>query len=288
MENTGHNVVVKITKRRRDNTIKIVEVEREINNTDGLVECPNKTTKQIAPQKPPNLIGDSFSPKSYISNSETICDLETKVSYGLNALETHYLDSPSDSDYEVVEEDNTHYIAVLPVSDFIYMREVELTHPYTNWFYNLHLISNYHNQIPIFPLDNIDESFRYKTYAKHLMQQEWGLAKKHIHLIKHVFTRNNIHLYMGFVKSRTFSKEIPLSLNVSDKKAYCWKEYLISINSETQKPKTRPYNLPFPKSMKDGYQIELIYPTNPTKTTNRKRSVTCKLEEIFSLVTQIK
>lgn len=312
MPSADENVIVKITKRRKDDNIKIINLNNsktlektepitekhenntlDIDNTDifldkEITETTNDKNSNLNNHdnslnndlKAIDIIGDS---EDYLDeiNKKTILvnDISTKIT---TENEEYYKDSDSVSESDSETDDTQHYISIITVSDYIHMPKVEVKSPFEYWLYNLALIQNCNNEIPIFPLENIDENFRYKSFAKQIMKREWGVDKKNIKTIKHIFTKNNVHFYLGLIKSKRVVSPIPNILNTIDKQNYCWRDYLIMINSKFKKPKTRPYSLELPPNMSNKYFIKLVH------TNLMKKTIKCSLDIIFKLVNEIR
>ncbi len=307
------HVVLKITKKRRDNTIKIVTLEQdesqivsnsdnvthimtdqssttdqEIIDSDGVtvkiekakninvipVAKPLTTVEETQPiLEPPNLTGEN--PKDIVIDSDTTkitTDITTKKQFTLST-DVYYESESSDDD------ENLHYLALLPVGDCFYNNNNDPPSPFTKfWLYNIHLLTTYGNNIPMFPLDEIEDGFKYKTYIKKILKQEWKIHKRSIHTIKHVFTQKNVHFYMVFLNSRLDARHIKTSLNVTNKDEICWKDYLIQMPIDQKpKPENRPYQFKYPELMKSSNYI--------FKFPGKK--LTYGLEEVFNLITEL-
>ena len=155
------------------------------------------------------------------------------------------------------------------------MKDIPLTKMTKTWLYNINIIITNTYKLALFPLDNIDDNFKYKSYIKKIMQEEWNITKKSIASIKHLFTENNIHFYVTYISSKKGLINIPSSMNRDKDVKYCWKNYLIPIDISISRPDSRPYKIPFPPSMKNNHKLEYNY-------GNRVKY--CDLEPIFNMI----
>ena len=302
------HIISKITKRKRNDELEIVVYDidsifnksdihtitgddnndnnNDNNNDDMVVNNPtvkvsvslNITRVKKPPviienlDEIPNITGDYLD-----KGGQTNQNNQNKED--ITCVKNYNLDEPHHSDYfssDSEMDDDTHYLAILPVGDYIYMRNNPVSNNCKKWLYNIYTLTTYNNSIFTLPLTDIDDNFKYKPYIKKIMKQRWNISKNTIHTIKHVFTKKNVHFYLTFLRHRSDNLSIKNSINVSVQDEFCWKDYLIMIPSSTPKPKIRPYLLEYPNNMKMD-KHHLYFQGKPFG---------CGLEQVFNIITK--
>jgi len=133
-------------------------------------------------------------------------------------------DTTDINDVEMVsEQDNEnyyHYITLCILSD---INGFDMKKDFSKMFsinlYQYSLIIRSDDKLPTFAIVEVDENFKYKTYIKSLLLENFGIKNKDIVKIKHMNTNKNFHNY--FVRIND-NHNLPCSMTVApSKKLYC-------------------------------------------------------------------
>lgn len=268
--------VLKITKRKKDDSLEIVYAPDPIpepisDPTTDLEPVPNleiitisnchqkdnKSKDTIEEVGPIPHQSQQDHPDHPDPNQPSVCN-QTTVS-----VSTDYVDTPStdlaldlalDAETDATV-DSLHYLAILPVVDYLYEGNIIENPTITGWFYRIQLLLRSNRKIPIFPLDEIDDNFKYKTAVRNILAETWKITKKSVSKIKHITTEQNIHFYLVVLKNNQGAKVVKHDINATPKDKYYWKSYFIYQSILDGLPTKRPYQIQFPSEFISRYHL---------------------------------
>ncbi len=213
------------------------------------------------------------------------------------SLSTDYVDTPySDLDLGIdVETDATvdslHYLAILPVVDYLYEGNITENSSITGWFYRIQLLLRSKGKIPIFPLDEIDDDFKYKTAVRNILVKIWKITKKSVFKIKHITTEQNIHFYLVVLKNNHEANQVKHDINATPKDKYFWKSYFIYQSILDGLPTKRPYQIQYPSEFISRYHLSFEekykYIQGDTNIGNMSKTPRFTVQNIIQVVTSL-
>ncbi len=222
-----------------------------------------------------------------VTNQATVC------------LSANYRDTPcTDLALDLgldVETDTTldslHYLAILPVVDYLYEGNIIENPTITGWFYRIQLLLKSNGKIGIFPLDEIDDDFKYKTAVRNILVKTWKITKKSVYKIKHITTEQNIHFYLVVLKNNHEANQVKHDINSTPKDKYSWKSYFIYQSILDGLPTKRPYHIQYPSEFISRYHLSFEekykYIQGDTNIGNMSKTPRFTVQNIIQVVTSL-
>ncbi len=173
-------------------------------------------------------------------------------------LENNIINDISDDIENINLEDNyeCHYITFTIISDF-YNSEFDNNSLINKGMYIydtvlFHILVEYNDKLPTFPLLEIDSNFKYKKFIRDKMINEFKFKSSDIKFIKLINNNGLFHNYLIWVSSLSSYNNTMNMTEIS--KDYGWRTFISFVNLELSK------NIPIHKQICDSIQNGFLNP----------------------------